>query len=121
MDFYQCLLFAGSFVLSAQLLPQNYKIYKTKSTKDISYISLFLTKSGVISFLIYGIHFNILELWVPPIFQLFITTHTLAMKIYYDNYYKHPEIIIKEEVDISLSSHVTIGIRINSIDNLGYE
>jgi len=94
MDFYQSLMFLGSIFLSIQLFPQNYKIYKSKSARDISYITIFITLFGITTIIIYGLHFGLIEIWAPPFIQIFCLLHTLTMKIYYDNYYNHRELMI---------------------------
>ena len=113
MDPYQYLMLVSSFVLSIQLVPQNYKIYQNKSAKDISYITIAITLSGISGIMTYGIHMGLVEIWVPPIVQIGLTTQTLLMKIYYDKFNK-PELINRnpyEQPDRSFESHVIIGIR----------
>jgi uncharacterized protein with PQ loop repeat len=72
------------FLLSLQLIPQVYKIYKRKTGKDISNITMMISIIGLIGILIYGLHMNLIELWLPPIVQLVITIITFLMKLYYD-------------------------------------
>ena len=121
MDFFQFIMLISSLVLSIQLVPQNYKIYKSKSAKDISYITIGITLSGISGIMTYGIHEELIEIWVPPIIQIILTLHMFFMKIYYDNYYEEPEleddVYIREAIDNNISSHVSIGItHSNSID-----
>jgi len=111
MDHFQLIMLVSSVLLSMQLIPQVYKIYKNKSAKDISYISIIITLIGLSGIITYGIHMNFIELWVPPIVQVCLTSQTLLMKIYYDNFYKKQKMNIHEEVDTSFRSHVVIGIR----------
>jgi len=110
MDFYQYVMFISSVVLSVQLVPQNYKIYKSKSAKDISYVTIMITLSGISGIISYGVHMDLMEIWVPPIIQIGLSVHTLLMKIYYDNFYEMEDIYIGEEIDSNITSHVTIGI-----------
>ena len=112
MDSFQFIMFVASLVLSIQLVPQNYKIYKSKSAKDISYITIGITLSGISGIMTYGIHEELIEIWVPPIIQIILTLHMFFMKIYFDNYYKKPEkdIYIREEIDNDITSHISIGI-----------
>ena len=117
MDPYQYLMLFASIVLSVQLLPQNYKIYKKKSAKDISYITIFITLFGVTGIILYGVHMKLIEVWIPPIGQVIFTSHTLLMKIYYDNFYVLENKIVYESYDNNFSSHVAIGI--TGIRNLG--
>ncbi len=118
MDFFQFIMLVSSLILSIQLIPQNYKIYKNKRAKDISYITVCITLSGISGIMAYGIHHRLVEIWLPPIIQIILTIHMFLMKIYYDNYYKpdlKEDINIREEIDKNISSHVSIGIRTNSI------
>lgn len=110
MDTYKYIMFFSSIILSVQLLPQNYKIYKKKSAKDISYITIFINLLGVTGIISYGIHMKLIEIWVPPIVQIIFTSHSLLMKIYYDNFYIPEKKIIFESYDNNFTSHVSIGI-----------
>ena len=126
MDFFQILMFASSILLSIQRIPQNYKIYKSKSARDISYISILITLIGIFGIIIYGIHMDLIEMWAPPILQVIQTFQTFFMKIHYDNCYvlEEPEndLYIREEIDRDITSHVTIGIRgtMSMEDNIDY-
>jgi len=117
MDSFQILMFASSVLLSIQRIPQNYKIYKSKSANDISYLSLIITLSGITGIITYGVHMGLVEMWAPPIIQVVLTSQTICMKIFYDNYYKQPKLEcninndIQEEVDRAMRSQVIIGIR----------
>ncbi len=118
MDSYQLIMLISSLIISIQLIPQNYKIYKNKRAKDISYITIGITLSGISGIMTYGIHEELVEIWVPPIIQIMLTLHMFFMKIYYDSYYKpnlKEDIYINEVVDNNISSHVSIGIRKDSI------
>lgn len=92
MDFLQLLMIFASGLMSFRYIPQNYKVYKNKSARDFSYITIFIAIFGICVYIAYGISKGLVELWVAPIFSLFAMIHLLVMKIYYDNYYKQPEI-----------------------------
>lgn len=117
MDTYQYIMFIASITLAIQLLPQNYKIYKSKSAKDISYIAIFITLLGVTGIILYGLHMKLTEIWAPAIIQVLLTILNLIMKIYYDNFYVAENKVVFEPYDNNFSSHVSIGI--TGIRNLG--
>ena len=54
--------YAGGVILSICLIPQIFKIYKTKQVENISYIWQFLYFLGISLHLYYGTHFNIYSL-----------------------------------------------------------
>ena len=114
MDSFQFIMLVSSLALAIQLIPQNYKIYKSKSAKDISYITIGITLSGISGIMTYGVHEELVEIWVPPIIQIILTLHMFFMKIYYDNYYEEHEldddVYVREAIDNNISSHVSIGI-----------
>ena len=85
-------MFGASILLGLRNIPQNYKIYKNKSARDFSYIAIIFSIIGLSIIIMYGFHMGLVELWIPPIFSLGFIFHLLGMKIYYDNFYKQPEI-----------------------------
>jgi uncharacterized protein with PQ loop repeat len=122
MDKYQYIMFIASVMLSIQLLPQNYKIYKNKSAKEISYISIMITLLGVFGIILYGVHNELIEIWAPAIIQIIFALHLGLMKIYYDNFYHNfyqdNNMIIYEPKDDVFTSHISIGItKGNFMDN----
>ena len=116
MDFYQISMFGASILLGLRNIPQNYKIYQNKSARDFSYIAIIFSIIGLSIIIMYGFHMGLVELWIPPIFSIGFIFHLLGMKIYYDNYYKQPEIEFpvnndfSEEVCRATNSQVIIGI-----------
>ena len=125
MNSFQFIMLISSLVLSIQLVPQNYKIYKSKSAKDISYITICITLSGISGIMTYGIHEELIEIWAPPIVQIILTLHMFFMKVYYDNFYEQPEpeedMYIREEIDRSMNSHISIGITGMNSDSIDYK
>lgn len=114
MDPFQLIMFISSIVLSVQFVPQNYKIYRNKSAKDISYITLTITLSGISGVIAYGVHMDLKEIWVPPIIQIVLSCQTLLMKIYYDKFYISEIEIdgnVIGEIDRHTDSNISIGIR----------
>lgn len=119
MDSFQILMFASSVLLSIQHIPQNYKIYKNKRAKDISYISLMITLSGISGIITYGVHMDLVEMWAPPILQVALTSQSLLMKIYYDNFYKQSKIFVSDEISREISEEIDNAVRNRVIINIG--
>lgn len=55
MNYIELIGFAAACFTTFAFLPQAVKIYKSKSTSDISFITFFVTTLGVLLWLIYGI------------------------------------------------------------------
>ena len=76
--------FFGAFCTTVAFVPQAIKVYKSKSTKDISLYMFLIFTIGVLSWLIYGIIiFNlpvILANAVTLILSLFILIYKLRYK-----------------------------------------
>ena len=58
MDFTMVLGLVAAFCTTAALFPQLVKVYRTKSTKDISAPMFALTSTGVLLWFIYGMYMN---------------------------------------------------------------
>ena len=76
--------FLAAFCTTIAFLPQAIKVYKTKSTKDISLYMFIIFTLGVLSWLIYGIVLNdfplILANSITFILSLFILIFKLRFK-----------------------------------------
>ena len=76
--------FFAAFCTTFAFLPQAIKVYKTKSTKDISLYMFIIFTLGVLSWLIYGIVLNdfplILANSITFILSLFILIFKLKFK-----------------------------------------
>ena len=55
MNYIELIGFAAACFTTFAFLPQAVKIYKSKSTSDISFFTFFVTTLGVLLWLIYGI------------------------------------------------------------------
>ena len=76
--------YTSGIVLSVCLLPQIYKIYKTKHVKDISYLWQILHIIGVSLHLYYGITYNLLPIFIPSIMELFLILILFGLKVKYN-------------------------------------
>ena len=76
--------FFAAFCTTFAFLPQAIKVYKTKSTKDISLYMFLIFTIGVLSWLIYGLIINdlpvILANAVTLILSFFILVYKLKFK-----------------------------------------
>ena len=76
--------FFAAFCTTIAFLPQAIKVYKTKSTKDISLYMFLIFTIGVLSWLIYGLIINdwpvILANAVTLILSFFILIYKLKYK-----------------------------------------
>ena len=76
--------FFAAFCTTFAFLPQAIKVYKTKSTKDISLYMFLIFTIGVLSWLIYGLIINdlpvILANAVTLILSFFILIYKLRFK-----------------------------------------
>lgn len=79
------LAYTGGFLLSMQIVPQIWKMYRTKSANDLSYVFMFSNLVGVSLMFVYG--------YIEHDRPLYITTSTsasnmivaLLIKYWYDN------------------------------------
>lgn len=83
-QFYNILGLMGSFVISASLVPQIYKVFTTKSARDISRNFQLLYVLGLIMILIYGFGEGLYPIYIPCSLELLGGLTLLFMKYYYD-------------------------------------
>jgi MtN3 and saliva related transmembrane protein len=75
----------GSFIISAGLVPQVSKVYRTKSAEDISYSFLAMYNGGLALILIYGIGESLWPIYIPCSLELAGALVLLVMKLLYRN------------------------------------
>jgi MtN3 and saliva related transmembrane protein len=77
----------GSITGIIGFVPQIYKAYKTKATRDVSIAMLFNYLACCISWGVYGaIDESFFVLW-SNVLGSFVSIITISQKIYYDNFY----------------------------------
>ncbi|RLN94023.1 hypothetical protein BBJ28_00021423 [Nothophytophthora sp. Chile5] len=74
----------GSFVIASALVPQMYKVYKTKSAKDISMAFQCLYILGVAMILVYGFGESLWPIYIPASIEELAAVVMLGMKLFYD-------------------------------------
>jgi MtN3 and saliva related transmembrane protein len=73
--------FFSGFCTTIAFIPQVYKVWKTRSTKDISLSMFLIFTTGIASWLIYGILTNNLPIILANIVTLFLVGLILVAKI----------------------------------------
>ncbi|RLN97957.1 hypothetical protein BBJ28_00024961 [Nothophytophthora sp. Chile5] len=82
--FYDTLGLVGSFLVSAALVPQIIKVYRSKSARDISTAFQYVFALGVTCITIYGVGEALWPIWIPSMLELLAGIVLLLMKHYYD-------------------------------------
>ena len=75
--------FFAAFCTTVAFLPQAIKVYKTRSTKDISLYMFLIFTVGVLSWLIYGLIINDLPVILANAVTLILSFFILIYKIKY--------------------------------------
>tara|TARA_X000001036_G_scaffold254825_1_gene237223 strand:+ start:9179 stop:9442 length:264 start_codon:yes stop_codon:yes gene_type:complete len=83
-NFVQSIGFLAAICTTIAFLPQAWKIYKTKSSKDISLPTWIIFSFGVFLWLIYGILIMSFPLILANIFTLLLSLFILIFKIKYN-------------------------------------
>jgi MtN3 and saliva related transmembrane protein len=76
--------FFSGFCTTIAFVPQVYKVWKTKSTKDISLLMFLVFTTGIIGWLIYGILSDNLPIIIANIVTFFLVLSILIAKIKFD-------------------------------------
>ena len=77
--------YSGGIILSICLLPQIYKIIKTKQVDNISYLWQLLYIIGISLHLYYGVYYNLLPIYIPSLIELCLIFWLFGLKVYYSN------------------------------------
>jgi MtN3 and saliva related transmembrane protein len=83
MDFKTILGYAAGALTTLAFLPQLIKVWKTKSTKDISLIMFVVICTGIFLWLVYGLLINSLPIILANVVTLIIASMILIFKIRY--------------------------------------
>ena len=73
--------FFAAFCTTFAFLPQAIKVYKTKSTKDISLYMFLIFTTGVLSWLVYGLIINDLPIILANAITLILSFFILIYKL----------------------------------------
>jgi MtN3 and saliva related transmembrane protein len=74
----------GSFLISASLVPQILKVYRTRSARDISRSFQLLYVLGLLLVAIYGLGEALWPIYIPVLLELAGGLLLLAMKLHYE-------------------------------------
>ena len=75
--------YSAGIVLSICLVPQIYKIYKTKQVDNISYSWQILYILGISLHLYYAIYYNLLPIYIPTIIELVLIILLMYLTVLY--------------------------------------
>ena len=75
-----CAYFGGT-IMAINMVPQIYKIMKTKKVDDISEYTLIMNITGLSCYLFYGVTNVLYELFIPISFSLTCNIIALSLKI----------------------------------------
>lgn len=83
MDIFELLGYLAAILTTISFLPQAIKTIKTKDTRGISLPMYILFTLGVLFWLIYGLHFNMIPVIIANIITLVLASIILFFKIKY--------------------------------------
>lgn len=75
--------YSAGIILSICLVPQIYKIYKTKHVDNISYSWQILYIVGISLHLYYAIYYNLLPIYIPTIIELILIIFLMYLTVIY--------------------------------------
>ena len=81
MDGITFLGFAAGVLTTASFFPQLVKVWKSRSTRDISLAMYIVFCVGILLWLIYGLHINSLPVIAANVVTLLIASAILVLKI----------------------------------------
>ncbi|MEK9650440.1 MAG: SemiSWEET transporter [Gammaproteobacteria bacterium] len=83
MSYVELIGFAAASLTTFGFLPQAIKVYKSRSTKDISLLTFITTTCGISLWLVYGILINSYPLMASNIVSFTLASFILAFKVRY--------------------------------------
>lgn len=81
MDFYELIGYAAATLATLAFVPQVLKSYREKSTKDISLVMYLVFFTGVVLWLIYGIHLNSMPMIIANTITALLALSIIILKI----------------------------------------
>lgn len=73
--------FLSAFCTTAAFIPQAYKVYKTRHTRDISLGMFLLLTIGIAGWLVYGLMISSMPIILSNIVSLLLAAYILIMKL----------------------------------------
>ena len=86
--------FIAAILTTGAYVPQAYKVYISKQTRDISLIMFLLMTIGIAGWLVYGLLLNALPIILANGISLLLSLYILVMKI--RNYFRKEETALNE-------------------------
>ena len=87
MELVSIIGYTGGIILSFQSLPQVFKVWSTKSAKDLSYASLLTYLMGGSLTVTYGVLINQPPIYAPLVFSMINICNLLLSKFYFESRY----------------------------------
>lgn len=81
MDFYELIGYAAATLATLAFLPQVIKSYREKSTKDISLTMYLVFFTGVVLWLIYGIHLGSMPMIIANAITALLALSIVILKL----------------------------------------
>ena len=81
---FEILGYVGGILMGICLIPQIIKTCREKSAKELSYVWQFISIFGLVLILVYGIHYGLLALFLPILFELLLMISLIVLKCYFD-------------------------------------
>eukprot|EP00903_Cladosiphon_okamuranus_P012892 g12038.t1 len=83
-DGYNFFGFIGGVILASALLPQIYLALRRRSTADISYVWQAVYTLGLLTLLVYYLHFQLWSVLYPMVFEFCCLMFLTSLKVYYE-------------------------------------
>lgn len=83
MNFVTYIGFLAAICTTAAFVPQAVKVWKTKSTRDLSLETFLLFTAGIVFWLAYGLFLNDLPIIMANVVTIFLAGTILAFKLKY--------------------------------------
>lgn len=84
LPYVQALGYLGCSIMSLQGVPQVWRVYKTKSTKDLSYATIAMSAIGGALTIVYGVLIEEPPIYATVSFTMCMNAMLLAFKLHYD-------------------------------------
>ena len=81
---FKCVGGLSVLVCISSMIPQIYKMYKTKRTNDLSITSYYINFCGVTLIEIYAFYFNLWEIFIPNVLSWLLIVLQILLKKCYD-------------------------------------
>jgi len=92
----------GGVIFTIMNIPQIVQIVKTKSSKDLSYITITFYIVGTFMIITYGVYFDLFAVYIPCCLELVIEFILLGLKCFYDKLSLKQKCNVEDTKDIEM-------------------